>query len=395
MKKYLFRRLLFWALAPMTVFFIVSIVLLSGHTTLSATSLLIAFLLLVVLVFFVCRAITNAIVNQLNYVIGACTFIGKDIAKSEVDLTKPLSPPGKFRVGHALAKAINGMIAEFSKVLKSVTQLTEQVSQSSQKMKALAQESNQNMQTQKEETLQITQAVNTLSQSASEVQQKAQQGAIAAQETNVSTQSGSQVVLEASTTINELSTALSHAAGVVQGLEGDSEHIGTVLSVIQDIAEQTNLLALNAAIEAARAGEYGRGFAVVADEVRTLAGRTQTATEEIKQIIEQLQAHSKEAADAMRTGHDMADKGNEKAQIAGQTLQEIADKVTNIDQLNKEIAHAINHQCQVAEDVTGRVSHISQISAQTSQKAEEASSASDNLAKAAQELHNLTAKFKL
>jgi methyl-accepting chemotaxis protein len=182
---------------------------------------------------------------------------------------------------------------------------------------------------------------------------------------------------------------------VINSLESDSDSIGSVLAVIQGIAEQTNLLALNAAIEAARAGEYGRGFAVVADEVRTLAGRTQDATEEIKTIIDQLQARSKEAVAVVTTGCEKANSGVEKATAAGTALNDIAGKVADIDDMNALIATAAKEQCTVAEEVSQSVIRISQLTEQTTDGSSQASQASAELAAQAESLQELASHFKV
>ncbi len=76
---------------------------------------------------------------------------------------------------------------------------------------------------------------------------------------------------------------------IADGLSQKSVSIDGISKTISEIAGQTSLLALNASIEAARAGEAGRGFAVVAEEIGNLAAQTASATNDINQIITEIQ----------------------------------------------------------------------------------------------------------
>jgi len=115
-----------------------------------------------------------------------------------------------------------------------------------------------------------------------------------AREARQSSEAGREVLRSAITRMHALNTRARDSRELIATLSQRSEEIQRVTSVIQSVASQTNLLALNAAIEAARAGEHGRGFAVVADEVRGLAGRTASATEEVGQMVADIQRQTAE-----------------------------------------------------------------------------------------------------
>src|SRR5207248_4419948 len=127
--------------------------------------------------------------------------------------------------------------------------------------------------------------------------------------------------------IRHIADSTVQAAGRVGDLEALSQRIGAVVATIDTIAEQTNLLALNAAIEAARAGAHGRGFAVVAGEVRKLAERSQRETQQIGELVRNIQRETADTARRMLKDADTAQRERERADAAVTALVDVVAAV--------------------------------------------------------------------
>ncbi|MDT8370893.1 MAG: methyl-accepting chemotaxis protein [Gammaproteobacteria bacterium] len=249
--------------------------------------------------------------------------------------------------------------------------------------------------TQQSETSQVATAMNEMAVSVQEVARTATNTAEAARDADNEAQAGKRVVTEAIDAIDSLANEVEKAAETLNNLESDIGNIGAIVDVIRGITEQTNLLALNAAIEAARAGEHGRGFAVVADEVRTLAGRTQSSTHEIEEMIGRLQNGANAAVKVMNEGRESARTSVEKASSAGIALDTITAMISRMDEMSAAISSAANQQSAVAEDINRGIVNISQIAEHTAEGAREMTNAVDTMSSLSVLLQQAASKFKI
>jgi methyl-accepting chemotaxis protein len=294
-----------------------------------------------------------------------------------------------------ITKAFNAVAENFNGALNQVKDSVSQLASAAEETSAVTSQTTAGINQQLSETSQVATTMNEMSATVNEVARNAVDAAAAAQEADSTFHEGKQVVDRVISAIGELAGEVDQASHVIQELETESKNIGSVLDVIKSVAEQTNLLALNAAIEAARAGEQGRGFAVVADEVRTLAGRTQESTQEIEEMITRLQSGTNNAVKVMASGREMTKIGVDQAAAAGEALQTINTAVERISSMNTQIASAAEEQSAVTEEINRSIVSINEVSEQSAAGATQTAQASEDLARLAEQLKVLVARFKV
>lgn len=205
------------------------------------------------------------------------------------------------------------------------------------------------------------------------------------------------VLMDSSTNqMESIDTMVQATVEKVGGLDGQTQEISKLVTVIQDIAAQTNLLALNAAIEAARAGENGRGFAVVADAVGMLAEQVGRSVTDISEIVHNIQTEFSEVTNELNQGYEEVKAGTIQIQNTGEKFTSIRDSVTDMVGNMQKISENVSDFATSSQQMNGSIQEIAAVSEeaaagieQTSASSEQTSSSMEEVAKSATELAQL------
>lgn len=160
-----------------------------------------------------------------------------------------------------------------------------------------------------------------------------------------------------------------------------SRKMTEIIDVIDSIAFQTNILALNASVEAARAGEQGRGFAVVAGEVRNLAGRSASAAQEIKALID--------------GSSQQVEGGAALVQRAEASLGEVMEASTRVNDIMGEITAASEEQKNGIGQINQAVVEMDQVTQRNAARVQASAQASAELDRQAKGLTHAASAFRL
>ncbi|MEC0768309.1 methyl-accepting chemotaxis protein TlpB [Bacillus atrophaeus] len=363
-------------------------------------------------IYFIIRSITK----PLRHLVASAKKI------SNGDLTETIEARSKDELG-VLSQSFNDMLHSLRSLIHGIKDSVENVAASSEELTASADQTSKatehitmaierfsngsDAQSDKIET--TTEQINEMKDGLSDM---ARVTAVITESSIHSTEisgAGEQLVQKTTGQMTAIDQSVKEAEQVVKGLEIKSKDITNILRVINGIADQTNLLALNAAIEAARAGEYGRGFSVVAEEVRKLAVQSADSAKEIETLINDIvkeintslgmfQSVNQEVEAGLvitnqtkASFNDISEKTN---QIAGE-MQNINATVEQLSAGSEEISGASEEISAISKESAASIQDIAASAEEQLASMEEISSSANTLAGMAEELRELTKRFKI
>ncbi len=338
----------------------------------------------VVVGFFTARAIVSPL-RKLRAVIGQVSQGNLNVTIEE---TKRSDEVGDLVRG--FATMVNFLKGQTGQILGGVNNLAASISQISATAAQLAASS-----------AETGTAISEITATAEEVRQtallshdKAKQVAHRAELLAQTAQEGRSATGDALSGFRRIREEMELVADNIMRLSEQGQSIGDIIETVRDLADQVNLLSVNAAIEAAKAGDHGKGFAVVAQEMRSLADRSKEATEQVKQILSEIQKATSGAVMAIERGTKAVASGLDLGQRAGDAIGRLAQGVEEASDSALQIASSSQEQLVGMEQLVMAVQNIREASVQNTEAARQLEMAVQDLERLSHALTEVSSRLR-
>lgn len=276
-----------------------------------------------------------------------------------------------------LAEAVNVLSASASEIVTTTAELAANASET-------AVSANETTTTVEE----VRQTSNVSSQKSKYVSESAQKAAQIAK-------AGKKAVEENMAGMSGIKQKMESVAESIVTLSEQSQAIGEIIAAVDDLAEQTNLLAVNASIEAAKAGEQGKGFSVVAQEIKALAEQSKLATRRVRAILNDIQKATGKAVMATEESSKTVDAGTRLSIQSGETIQTLADAITEAAQAATQISASIQQQLAGMDQVAVAMENVKTASVQNAEGAKQMEIATHNISELGSKLKELVSWYRI
>jgi methyl-accepting chemotaxis protein len=312
---------------------------------------------------------------------------------SNKDLTA--KAPVTANVIGTVSDSINLLSYETGRVLSEVTSIAAQVKLSTERVKRQAESVNASAVAGRSDVERAGENLANASKVMTQVAELAAASNRAAEQATTSTTTALSSVNETVRGMEGIRESIAESEKRIKRLGERSQEITGIVNLINTIAERTHVLALNASMQAAAAGDAGRGFAVVAEEVQRLAESSRQATQQIAQLVNNIQIETSDTINTVNRTISQVVTGSELATRSGQQMRETQQSTASLVELVKRITSSAQVQMKITTELRNRVHQIGASTEKTAAEILLQSEATADLSKSADRLVESVRVFKL
>jgi methyl-accepting chemotaxis protein len=294
-----------------------------------------------------------------------------------------------------LSSSINQLSDETGRTLVEVRKIADEVRQASESVSQQAGQVDATAQGERQALEQMAVNLSRTTKQLAQVTQLSETSNRTAEQVSTITQTAQRSVAATVRGMDQLRESISETEKRFKRLGERSQEISSVVSLINSISERTHVLALNASMQAATAGEAGRGFAVVAEEVQRLSESSRQATQQISQLVQNIQLETNETIYTMNRLISQVVTQSEQAQQAGEQMTLTQQTTAELVRLVQQIAEFSQQQSLMSRELQLSVSKLNKGSVATVTAISQQTTSTQTLVQSSRRLIEAVSQFTL